>query len=255
MQIINEYGDKEKVYLLNCDPTGNGSLTFQKAYDGSSDGTASVNTIIGGVSTEINSAGQVAAKIGVLESDIFNFKVVGDDVHFYIIKKYTLGSDAFKLNSNITSYIDLDSKMEEVGHGAFLWANSIKEVQLNGVIEINSSSFQANGLLHISLPNCTTHNATSSTGAFYYNRWLKTADLPVITNLVPNTFSRCFNIELINIPLCVDLGDPAVMTNVFYLANKDCVINIHNSMATINNGEPDADLVYAQNIGMTINYI
>ena len=33
MQITNEYGDKEKVYLLNCDPTGVGTLVFQKAYE------------------------------------------------------------------------------------------------------------------------------------------------------------------------------------------------------------------------------
>jgi hypothetical protein len=36
---------------------------------------------------------------------------------------------------------------------------------------------------------------------------------------------------------------------------EDCTINIHASMATINSGIPDADLVYAGNVrGAIINY-
>lgn len=260
MEIINEDGDKEKVYLLSCDPIDEGTLVFQKAYEGQSDGASSINTIIEGAGIQFKTAKDIVNQISgdnltLTESDIFNFKLVGDDIHFYVIKKYTLKDNAFKWNENIKSYLDLDSKMESVGHGSFLWAPNIKEIQLNGVLDISGSSFQTNGLENISLPNCTTHLLTSSVGAFYYNSNLKEVSLPVITNLVPSTFNRCSNIELINIPLCTDLGDPAVDNNIFYLVNPDCVINIHNSMETINNGNPDADLVYAENRGITINYI
>lgn len=70
-----------------------------------------INTIIGGVAGTISTKSALATKLGISESIITRFEIVGSDVHCNISSNYTLPNNCFDHDATITSYIDYDGKM------------------------------------------------------------------------------------------------------------------------------------------------
>ena len=84
------------------------------------------NTFIGGiaklggtgVNAPINTTALLATKLGIAENRIRAFKVVGDDVEFYIKDNYAVTAfgavNAVDANQNITYYYDYEGKVNKL---------------------------------------------------------------------------------------------------------------------------------------------
>lgn len=145
----------------------------------------------------------------------------------------TLGSGAFS-NSGITSF---NSNCTFIDKGAFLNCASLVYVDIPECTTITSSIFgegvfkNCTSILTINAPNLTTINNT-------------------------NTFSNCSSIETIYMPLLTALGSTLGNDSSFNYIKLGATITVAASLATVNTGSPDGDLVYASGTrGATIIYI
>lgn len=92
-------------------------------------GETDVNTIVGGVASEITTAQEFANKTSLSVADITNFQIVGDDIHMSIQADYTLNSSAFNeenfpvISQKITCYIDFDGRCTTINSQCFLFSN------------------------------------------------------------------------------------------------------------------------------------
>lgn len=87
-----------------------------------------INTIIGGVAGTISTKADLAAKLGVSESIITRFQIVGSDVHCRISSDYSIVGSAFEGDTSITSYIDLNARCIAFGSNAFYGATNLANV-------------------------------------------------------------------------------------------------------------------------------
>lgn len=147
-------------------------------------GSTKPNTIIGGVGSVITTKSALATKLGISESIIRGFEVVGNDVHCRITSDYSIGINTFNSDGNITSYLDFDGKCIEVGQTAFSGSTIIDAVFPNAVLgnsafgsvssikclsnenfgyqydcyktEIGRETFRRTKIKHLNIPNLTT---------------------------------------------------------------------------------------------------
>ena len=70
-----------------------------------------INTIIGGVAASISTKSLLASKLGIAESEIIRFQIVGSDVQANIKSDYYLPDNVFYNNSDIKSFSDFDGKV------------------------------------------------------------------------------------------------------------------------------------------------
>lgn len=101
--------------------------------------TSKPNTIIGGVGSVITTKSALATKLGISESIIQGFKVIGDDVYFKAISNYHIGTDSFNGDLLIEKYIDLDGLVSQVGLRAFQ-SSTIKNIFFPNAI-FNDAAF------------------------------------------------------------------------------------------------------------------
>lgn len=109
------------------------------------------NTIIGGVGGTITTKTALATKLGISESIIRTFEVIGSDVHCRITSDYSIGINTFNSDGNITSYLDFDGKCTGVGQGAFSGSTIIDAVFPNAVL--NNLAFGS-----LSLTKCLSND-------------------------------------------------------------------------------------------------
>jgi len=238
-------------------------------------GKSEPNTIIGGIGSVITTKSALATKLGIPESIIRVFEIIGNDIHCHISQPYNLGGDDYRpfLNDlTVTSYIDLDGKCSALGNSCF-----------NGATE----------LLEVYFPNAV--NKGSGTYIFRYAEKLHTAYLPSLNSLANqcfednyalinltvssaktitiSTFNRCTSIQFLDLPNVENcnnkdstfrnltscqqisakklkvLGNPGQVgnpQNCFTGIRMDCLIQVHVDLASDNSGNANAALQWAK---------
>jgi len=85
------------------------------------------NTEIGGVASTISTPALLAAKLGILESRITNFSIVGSDIKCKITGSYAMPANAFAENNNITYFNDETGLVISlIAYDCFKNANNLK---------------------------------------------------------------------------------------------------------------------------------
>jgi hypothetical protein len=243
------------------------------------------NFFIGGVASQLPTPASLSAIFSFNQNFyVKGFKIVGSDVYveLFCTTNFTMINNAtiFKDNPLITYIKETTGKLvgTNVSSNFLFNCANLAEVYLVGFTTTHTSCMSNCNSLDVNkvyLPNLTNPGyALLSNTALYGSG--KTLNLPKV-NAILNNDNTSFNnfngtINLlslttipnyflnkifgtINIQNCISLGSPSVNNNVFLGCDSRTTINIHNSMATINAGAPDADLVYAIGRGATVNYI
>lgn len=204
-----------------------------------------VNTFIGGIGTTINTAALLSAKLGVSESRIKLFEVVGSDVRCSITGSYGSsgtwfqGQSATNNNAGITSFDDKDGLVTSLIDGAF-YAN-----QQNMLIT------------KIFFKNCTYIGDYCFYD--YANRsYIQEIILPKCVQVIGPTgrhFCGLKKLKRVYIPLVNTLGNTIGDNEIFLNSNPSCVIYANPFLQTCNAGSPDGDLQYASSLGMSVRYV
>jgi len=219
------------------------------------------NTFIGGVASTLNTPELVAAKLRLPIARIKSFSIIGNDIQFMVIGTYSIASSTFASDSNITYFDDKNGLVTQLYPSAFgstlnfRWCNFPKLLVLQG----NGSGagpFNHSGIINISLPECTTFSGGHH---FDYCYSLKTVNVPKLTNMGSGgyyIFRDCTSLESIYAPVCTKIGATLNQDAIFQNIKTGCIINVHSSMATVNAGAPDGDLVSAVSFRKAIiNYL
>ncbi|WP_422389328.1 leucine-rich repeat protein [Flavobacterium ginsenosidimutans] len=115
------------------------------------------NTFIGGVASTLNTPALIASKLGLNASQIKNFTVVGNDIHFSINVSYQIPSNAFNGNNNITYYNDSEGYVNSIGTRSFYSCISITSVKFDNATSIFDSAFyNCTSITSYSFPKVTT---------------------------------------------------------------------------------------------------
>lgn len=115
-------------------------------------GTNKPNTIIGGVASTIPTRAALATKLGISESLITRFKVVGNDIQCKIIDNYTIPSNCFLNDTSITSYLDKQGKVTNVNNYSFENTSNLKEISFINAVYFGQGVFKNSGLLEVLQP-------------------------------------------------------------------------------------------------------
>jgi len=198
------------------------------AYKVVSNGT---NTEIGGVASTIGTPTLLASKLGILESKITNFTIVGSDIKCKITGSYVIPGNAFLSNTSITYYYDNDNLVTDLLASAFRGCNSLKKVVFDGVTTLTGSYIFREIYVPtlVSLKNCT--NITSNAFDEFYNKG-----------------------GYIYIPNCTTLGS-TVLSNVVFNSQGGNVLQLNPFLATSNAGAEEGDVALARTQGSIIRYV
>lgn len=260
------------------------------------------NTFIGGIAklgragynAPILTAAQLANTLGISESIIKGFKVVGEDVQCVLGEGVSIKSVAFRSNENLT-YID-SNMIVAIGSSSFLQCSNLNSVNLPFVTIITLAAFkQCSSLYSVDFPLVTSINDSAfdlcsnlysanfplatmvDSNAFYLCSNLYSVNLPLATIINGNAFHMCSSLYSINLPSadrlrngvfygctslnlidikrCKFLSNTTSSNIVFENISLNAVINTNILLATVNDGEPDGDLLYAYTSrNATINF-
>lgn len=200
------------------------------------------NVFIGGVASTINTPALIADKFlnypsltPILETDIHNFTINGNDIEFNIDIDYKIKDEAFYVNTNVTYYVD-NLHCKFVGLRSlynFGVDSKLKYISLLECLEIDQdgiSGFSMHSKLEqINLPKAI--NVLNS-GNFRYNERLRSLYIPLVTNFG-------FSID----------GNQQCLENL-----PSARIYLNDFVATNNSGGEDADVVRARTFYSTIVY-
>ena len=207
-----------------------------------------INTIIGGVAASISTKALLASKLGIAESEIRRFDIVGSDINANIRSDYSLANDSFYNNSNLTKYKDLDAHVISVG------INSLRNTGLNelllpkdGIIANTSSITENNNLLELDLKVVSAAGSicglSSTIKKIYFSK------LESITTKA-GFFSGLTSLELLDIKKLKVYGSPSTggsPTNSGFANLKlNCEIQANIFLKTANSGSPDAALTWVK---------
>jgi len=193
------------------------------------------NTEIGGVSATITSAASLATKLGISVGNISNFAIAGSDIKCKITGNYTLPFNCFSGDSGLTYYYDNDMLVTGFGgNTVFYNCPNLYDLKLYGITSITSANcFQLTPLLvDLSFPNLISCGDTA--------------------------FGTSIGqpIKNIHIPNCATLGSSVSGNNgVFANIPSGSVLYLKPSLATVNAGSPDGDIVVATTAGCIIRYV
>lgn len=105
------------------------------------------NTIIGGVGSVITTKSALATKLGISESIIKRFEVVGNDVHCIITNFYNIPINCFNGDSNITSFIDKDGRVTSINNSGLRNCPNLANVKFDNA-ELHNSALSNNENLY-----------------------------------------------------------------------------------------------------------
>lgn len=194
----------------------------------------STNTEIGGVAATINTPALLAAKLGIDASRITNFSIVGSDIKCKITGGYAIPVRAFQFNNTpCTYYKDTDNLVTSIDYGAF-YAMDVVDRLLRTYTFKNATTVGTIGLRR-------------SNAEYIY--------LDNVTSLSANSLVENSGIKLTYVPRCTSYGtSPSVNDGVFSIVPGH-IIYADPSMATINAGGVEADLVAAISGGCVVRYV
>ena len=189
------------------------------------------NTLIGGGAINHPTKTDIANAIGILETEIEDFTVDGDDLKFNVLNPYQIQASAFIGDLDITSYMDYDGLVTSVGASAFFNCRELEVISMLSVVTLGQSSFRA------------TH--------------LKRASFPLATSIGNFCFRECFVLNDINIPSIVgQIGVSPSINNVFLNCRNGMTLTTSIAMSTNNGGLPDGDVQYVTDtLNGTVIYV
>ncbi|WP_417200090.1 fibronectin type III domain-containing protein [Bizionia sp.] len=214
-----------------------------------------LNTFIGGVGASIPDATSMAAKLNLLNtstplspSDIQNFSI---DVNGNV--KFLLETD-----SEFTSFFDGKTDVNYVVHtstflkrtklASFRNTPNLKIFQAESVYKAGAgggSAFRNSGLINIDLP---LHQNSFDSYNWDHNDDLEYVRLSTTTALGNfQTFNQATSLKRLYIPVVTGgIGLNVGAGNIFNDIALNATIYVHPSMMTINAGNLEGDLAYAQ---------
>lgn len=291
------------------------------------------NTFIGGIGATINTPALLATKLGISQSIIKSFKVVGTEVQAYISDDYTIKINTFNEDEDITHYRDMDGRVtsltlcfrnainlidvyfpnvqtiqganaSQISSGCFSGCVNLEEavfnnwqntgdyqgyftfyncVKLTGLdtskltgspsnqflANTTQTSFDFSSLVTISgnmflnssvagvlsLPEVTSMPQTGITNCAVTQILLPKLEGLSGTNKT-NLFVNLTQLELLDAKKLKNILNPAIRgTNAFNNLKTNCIINVHEYLATANSGSPDEALVWVKaNRSAVVNF-
>lgn len=216
-----------------------------------------INTIIGGVASSISTKALLASKLGISQSEIRRFEVIGSDIHVNIRISYAIPAMAFINNTSITSYLDYDGKVTALS-GEDFRNSTVASVIFPKVSNVGSGYNLANTqIVNLELPELVS----SSTAQWLRdNSKMKTCLLPKAETLNPGQlFLNSILMELISYKKLKSYGDPAMTlsgnNSGFLNLKTGCTIEVNVAMLTANSGAVHNAFVYAKNTrGAIVNF-
>ena len=162
-----------------------------------------INTIIGGVASTISTKALLATKLGIAESEIRIFEIVGSDVHANIKGTYILSGYNFQNNTSITSFIDMGDLCTIVGRYTFENCINLRSVRFNRIIQLRNSSFRNCPLdILFDIQKVTTSEQYSLNGCKMTSHPFSA----IFTDESGFVFSNNTEIEYINLPNLYFIG-------------------------------------------------
>jgi len=202
------------------------------AYKSVSNGT---NTEIGGIASTISTPALLAAKLGILESRITNFSIVGSDVKCKITGSYVIPASAFYINSSITYYLDYGNLVSDIQDQAFFQTANFTYGIFGGI--------------------------TTLTGAYIFrdeinpqrSMFIEMKSLTAITNVA---FYSLNTIKLtLYAPLLTSIGANVLNNDVFLSIAKTQLFYVNPFLQTSNSGGVEGDIAYTASLGTSIRYV
>lgn len=205
--------------------------------------------------------------------------VTGAEVKLIGGSGITLKAELFRNNANIVKIEDDADCVVAVAGGKNLGAVSLcpalTTVTLNGVTTVAQEGLYANAALTTlnmdalttagigAFQSCTSMIVfnlpaltTVENNCFSGNTSATTYTLPSLTTAGNNLFNNCTNLTTVTMASCTDLGGTTGDDSVFLGCNALTSVSVPTALATVNGGNPDGDLVYANGtLGATINYL
>lgn len=183
--------------------------------------------------------------------------VTGDEVKLFGATSVQLKDALFLTNTDLVRVNDEANCVVYAGAQCFEGCSSATTFVFPVLAMIGGGCFAGcNSVDVFSFPSLQTYsgnliflNCTSAT----------TFDFPSLTtDLGVQNYNGCTSATLFNLPLCTAFGSTTGDDGMFLnIIGNTITINVPASLATINSGSPDGDLVsmLAANPGSTINYI
>jgi hypothetical protein len=221
------------------------------------------NLFIGGVSATINTAAILATRLGVNQSIIKGFRVIGLNIECTIIANYFVGTSAFQNDTSISYYKDDGQFAKGISNFCFSGSSNLSILQIYGL-----TSFSAGGFPKISgtkIKNLLFPNAINTNQASVGNK-------DIINNLLLETFEAPLcnystgNEGLSNLPLLkyIDLrvttrfgrsNQPNPRGGLFFpLMANNGLIKVHEGCLTVDNGGIDINLQKLINRNWTVEF-
>lgn len=175
------------------------------------------NTFIGGIGSVITTKASLATKLGISESIIKSFKVVGTEVQAFIDSNYTM-TNRFYEDTTITHYDDKDGKVTAIGQNQFRDCSNLEYVRFPGLTSITGTDNSATtGVFRncVSLTECLIPNLTTLTGRYHFENvpLLTELTIPNLTGTIPFCTFRNSGILQLNLPLVTGIGQEAFNPN------------------------------------------
>src|SRR5690606_30536891 len=128
------------------------------------------NTFIGGVGSVITTKAGLATKLGISQSIIKSFRVVGTEVQAFIDSNYTMTS-RFYGDTTITHYDDKDGKVTTIGTNQFRDCSNLEYVRFPALTSITGNNTNNSGVFRncVSLTECLIPNLTTLTGRHHFD--------------------------------------------------------------------------------------
>jgi hypothetical protein len=223
-------------------------------------------------------------EVGGTESNIYDFKISGNDVFFRVKNTFTTRiSKTFNGNTNLVEIIDLENFFSEIdgnnkfanttalnkiianreglvitsGSNGIFNGSNISNVEFNGVEKFGIALFNnANNLSYLKAESCTelAYRCLANTA-------LETVYMPNLTTLkgfnliggVGQCFENMASVTLIDIKKCKIIGGTSnTDIQAFLNIKSGCVINVNDTLRDINSGSAHPDLVYAKTSRLAI---
>lgn len=179
------------------------------------------NTFIGGIGSAITSASALASVLGISETIIKGFKIVGSDVECAIVEAYDIQNSAFDGNNDITYYRDEGEKLKNVGQYAFISAGELLEFKGLGVETIGKAAF----MYAAKLKKCITGQYFWQVGQEVFSgcELLNEIDVSTVTSFLNKgyrVFAMCLSLPDIVFNDDVDLGE---IENIFWITEINTI--------------------------------
>ena len=210
--------------------------------------------------------------------------VSGNEVSLFGGSGITVKAAAFFGSASIVKMEDDGGVLVSILNAAFAFATAVTHIVSStvttvGVVGLVGAFKGASALVNLDLPKATTWlndvadgtcegctslvtlsvpAATALPAYFVFGcTSLQTLQAVLATAVKTNCVNGCTSLTLFDLPLCADLGGTAGDDFVFSgITGNTITANVAASLATIDGGNPDGDLVYlAANNTVTINYI